>query len=206
MDVAPRMRGATLLLFFSLLTLIASARAQQAAPAACATPPGSLLLNACDRLRDQPERYASAPARARPGPERLTHGVARLEGGRIDVESVLADLRPVGYRLRFQAIGPPRGATNESFSIVIDGNALEWKTDWPVERGLFRVTLHPQLPNGAPPINDEVWVLVEEGRYDAISAAFKRISDSLASVGDAIAAADRALLLRAVLDDFAYPR
>jgi hypothetical protein len=201
-DVAPRLRGATLLFAVSLLAPGVTARAQQAPPSACREPLAAPLPAACRLLAEQPDRYASLPRRSREGPEAIASGVASLVGERIDLEPLLSGLRPIRYRIRVQPVSPPHAAPAPGFQVIIDGSANQWRGEWQASTGLFRLTIAPMVPAGAPLIGSEAWVLVDEGRFAQTSADFARLGAQLDAVRG-LSDEDRELLIRAALDDIA---
>lgn len=174
----------------------------QQSPAACAGNLAPLLKAACARLAAQPQRYASSNRREREGNERVAHGVAQLDVDRINVEPLLTGLGAGRYRVTVQAVEPQNAAPGETFELLIDGNAAEWRPLWPVTRGLFRMALYP-ASRGAPRFNEEAWVLVDDLRFTETTAAFAAITAAVAALGDAASPEERMLLTRAALDELA---
>jgi hypothetical protein len=206
--MAPRWRVGAIVLFVLSCAAAATPQAQGTPNPLCsstsALSPG--LRAACTLLAAMPDRYAPQPGRARPGPERLRESVVRLQGTRIDLEPLLSELRPVRYRVRFQPIGPPRSAPNQPFEVMIDGNALMWTAEWPASTGLFRATIYPAVPMGSPRIDEEAWLLVQEGRFDQTSAAFAELSRAVPADADGAPGDDARVLLRALLESLATPQ
>lgn len=161
-----------------------------------------LLRTACARLAAQPQRYVSSSRRMREGNERVVHGVALLEIDRINMEPLLTGLGAGAYRVTVQAVQPPNAAPGETFELLIDGNAAEWRPLWPVTRGLFRMALYP-ASRGAPRFNEEAWVFVDDLRFAETTAAFAAVTAAMTALGDAAGPEDRMLLTRAALDELA---
>lgn len=138
----------------------------------------------------------------RDGDERVAHGVAELQIDRVNIEPLLTGLGARNYRVMVQAVEPPNAAPGETFELLIDGNAAEWRPLWPVTRGLFRMALYP-ASRGASRFNEEAWVFVDDLRFAETTTAFAAITAAVAALGDAAGPEDRMLLTRAALDELA---